>query len=437
MELYIVQPGDTIFTIAEKFGVPYQRLIYDNNIAADYHIVNGQVIIISYPDKIHYVREGDTIQSITNSYGITSLQLFQNNPFLLDRDYFNIGEELIISFSNKEQSMEINAYTYSYVDLNYLKKSLPYLTYLTIVDYRMDEYGNILMPEDTAIIQMAKEFGVAPIMMLSTFLEPGIGSFGITNKLFNNDDLQNTLINNILYSLREKGLSGINIGFEYILPEDLQGYVDFIEFASERLREEGYLVFASLIPDTFGYRPNNDNNSEAYYSQIGQVVDAVILLSYQFTNAYFPAVEQTTIPFIRAYTEFIITQIPPEKIFINFARIAYDWELPYVEGQSPVAALANYDATRLAGDLGVPINFDEYHVTPYFYYERGGIQHFVWFKDARTINALTAIVEEYNLKGISIWNLMDYIPRLWATLNPQYTTPKVLNITSPLLTSGS
>jgi spore germination protein len=433
MDIYIVQPGDTIFSIAEKFNVPYQRLIYDNNISPAYNIVNGQIIIITYPEVTYFVQDGDSIQSITSSYGITPLQLIQNNPFLLDRDYFNIGEELIISFQRHEQPFEVNAYTYSYVNLDVLQKALSYLTYLTIVDYRLNEQGSIEIPNDSSVIEMAKEFGVAPIMMLSGISEQGQGSYGITHKLFNNIDQQNSLIDNLLYTLREKDLSGINFGFQNVLPEDLQGYTNFITNASEKLRPEGYYIFATLLPDTFGYDPAGGNDQNPYYAQIGQVVDGVILLSYQFTNAYLPAVEQTTLPYIRSYAEFVVTQIPPEKIFISFTRIAYDWELPYVENQSPVAALSNFDAIRLASDLEVTMGFDEYHLTPYYYYDRGGIQHFVWFKDARTVNAITNIIEEYNLKGISIWNVMDFTPQLWTTLNSQHKIAKVLNVTSEFL----
>lgn len=433
MDIYIVQPGDTIFSIADKYKVPYQRLIYDNSISPTYNIVLGQSILITHPDVTHQVQDGDTIKSIADQYHITPLQLIQNNPFLLDRDYFNIGEELIISFPKNERPLEINAYTYSYVSSTILMKALPYLTYLTIADYRLDEQGNILIPEDTNLIKMAKEFGVAPFMMLSTSSEQGKGSFGITHKLFNNVDLQNSLIDNLLYTLREKELSGINFGFQYVLPEDLQGYVNFIIRAYQKLKPEGYLVFVTLIPDTFLYSSTNNSPSTSYYKQIGQVVDAVILMNFQYANAYLSAVEQSTFPFIRNYAEHVITQIPPEKIFLGYARIAYDWELPYVEGQSPVAALANYDAMRLASDLGVTMGYDDYHMTPYYYYDRGGIQHFVWFKDARSILAIIDLIEEYNLKGISIWNVMDYTPQLWVTLNSQYKISKVLSVTSEYL----
>ena len=433
MDYYIVQPGDTIYTIAERFGVPYQRLIYDNNIGPSFDITSGQIIVIAYPESTYSVQSGDTIQSIARAHNITPLQLIQNNPFLLDRDYFNIGEELIISYPKKTRSIEINAYTFSFVNQDTLRKALPFLTYLTIANYRLSEQGNIITPDDTEIIQMAKEFGVAPIMMLANCSELGMGSFAISKNLFNNVEQQNKLLDNILYILRDRGLAGINFSLIYVLPEDLQAYTDFIISAYERLKAEGYYVFVTLVPNTFGYSPTNENNENPYYSQIGQVVDGVVLLSFQFTSAYLPTFEQTTLPFIRGYTEFILTQIPPEKIFISYTRVAYDWELPYVEGQSPVVSLANYDATVLAITLGINIEFDEYHVTPYFYYEMGGTQHFVWFKDARTLEAILEIVDYYDLRGIAIWNVMDFTTPLWLVLNHNYEIIKVMNVTSPYL----
>jgi spore germination protein len=433
MEIYIVQPGDTIFSIAEQFNVPYQRLIYDNNISPSYNLSTGQIIIITQPNTTHIVKDGDTVESITTQYGISPIQLMQNNPFLLDRDYLVIGEELIIDYSNQGMPLEVNAFVFSYVDLDTLQHALPYLTYLTIADYRLDDQGNLLIPEDSAIIDMVKNFGVAPLMMLSGLTTQGEGSFGITHKVFNRTDQQNSLIDNLLYTLREKGLSGVNFAFQNILPEDLPGYVDLIRRTYERLKPEGFYIFVTLIPNTFGFRPENDNSQNPYYEQIGQIVDAAILQSFQFTNAYLYDVEQTTVPFLRSYAEFMVTQIPPEKIMLGYTRIAYDWELPYVEGQSRVSSVTNSNAIQSAGDLGIPMGFDEYHQTPYYYYERGGIQHFVWFKDARTINAAISIIEEYHLKGISIWNAMDFAPQIWVALNSQHEISKRLNVTSEFL----
>ncbi len=433
MEIYIVKPGDTVLSISQIYNIPYQRLAYDNYTLPSYNIVNGQIMIIAPPKQIYKVVEGDTLESIASKNNISILQLLQNNPYLSDRDYLNLDEELIISYDKKDQQIEVDGFCFQNINLDILKKIAPFLTYLTIVDYKVDAFGKIQTSDNSVIIQMAKTYGVAPMMLISSFSRTGKGSYGITNKIFNNEEIQNTLIQEVLYYLRKDGLFGVNFGFSHVIQEDLQNYVNLIARAKEVLQSEGYSVFVTMEPDTFGYKAN-ESNEISYYSQLGNIADAIVLLSYQWVNAYFPSYIQTTIPFLNNYISYALTQIPSEKILVGYTRVAYDWELPYVEGSSPVATLANYQALNQASQIGSDVGFDEYYLTPYYYYyNTDGIRHFVWFKDARTLNPLMNNVVEYHLKGITIWNIMDFVPQLWISINSQYNIRKVLNITSEIV----
>lgn len=433
MDIYVVEPGDTVYSIAQKYNVPYDRLAYDNNILPNYNIVNGQIMIIPHSAQKYRVEQGDNLRSIATKYGISVLQLLQNNPFLSDRDYLNIGEELIISYDKRNQQIEVDGFCFSNIKNETLKKVIPFLTYLTIVDYRVNAFGFIETSDNSEKVQLAKTYGVAPIMLVSTFSQQGKGSYGVTNKILNNTEIQDKLIGEILYHLREEGFYGVNFGFSNIIKEDLQNYINLIARTKEIVQTEGYYLFVTMEPNTFGFKAN-EKNDLPYYSQIGQIADAVVLLSYQWANAYFPSYEQTTIPFLRNYIDYVTTQIPSEKILVGYTRIAYDWEIPYVEGSSLVNTIANSQAVTQASQIGIDVGFDEYYVTPYYYYlNSDGIKHFVWFKDARTLNAIMDFVTSYHLKGISIWNIMDYVPQLWVTINSQYDIKKILNITSDIL----
>lgn len=432
MDIYVVKPGDTVASIAERFKLPYEKIVHDNNIIPEYGIVNGQIIILAYPKQTYIVKPGDTWKSIASDNGISVIQLLKNNPFLLDRTYLNEGEELIIDYERKENPIEVNAFVFSYINDAILKKTLPYLTYITIAGYRITPFSEIEAPNDAFVINTAKEYGVAPIMLLSTVSEQGKGSFGITNKILNDQALQTQLINNILALLREHEFYGINFGFINIIPSDLQNYINFIVRSKEILAKEGYQVQVSLVPKTFGFT-EDETLDNTYFQQVGQVADRVILMSYTWASSYIPNFELTTIPFLRRYVQYAITQIPPEKISLGYTRIAYDWELPYVEGESDVTAIANSQALALASQFGMDLGFDEEQVTPYFRYYVDGIQHFVWFKDARTLDAILDIITEYNLVGISIWNTMDFTPQLWVTINSQYHVVKVLEPTATFL----
>ena len=52
-------------------------------------------------------------------------------------------------------------------------------------------------------------------------------------------------------------------------------------------------------------------------------------------------------------------------------------------------------------------------------------RHEVWFEDARSIRTKLALAGEYQLHGISIWNIMRYFPQLWLVLNNLYEIEKL------------
>ena len=48
----------------------------------------------------------------------------------------------------------------------------------------------------------------------------------------------------------------------------------------------------------------------------------------------------------------------------------------------------------------------------------------MWCEDARSIRSKLALASEYQLHGVSIWNIMRYFPQLWLVLNNLYDIEK-------------
>lgn len=428
MTIYTVQPGDTIYSIANTYNIPYLRLLQDNSLSPNTVLNIGQAIMIVYPELTYNVQEGDTLESIANSYGVTIIQLLRNNPQLSDRNFLVTGEELVIRYNNKDRKIKVNGFANSFISPEVLKKTLPFLTYITILNYRVTEDGGLMDINDTMVIKMSKEYGVAPLMFISTLNEQGIGNYAITHNILSNLEIQNILIDNILSILKSKGYYGLYLGFQQILPDDVHLYVDFVTNIRIRMNREGYEVFVSLIPSTSGFKTGIPYE-DTYISDIGKAANYVTLITYQWTTAFIPQFAETTVSFLKQYLDFVVTQIPPEKIFIGLTRIAYDWELPYLEGETPGRFLTNAGAINLANQVEVPIQFDEVTQTPYYNYNSlAGIEHFVWFKDSRTINAIIDLIFYYGLNGVAIWNIMYYYPETWLVINSQYDIESVLNI---------
>ena len=436
MTIHTVQQGDTINSIADEYNIPYTRLEQDNNLPPNSTLINGQALMITHPEQTYIVQNGDTLASIADTYGVTLIQLLRNNPQLSDREAFSleVGEELVISYNNKDKKIKVNGFANSFINSPLLKKTLPFLTYITILNYRVTDDGRLVDIADTDVIQMSKEYGVAPLMFISTLDERGIGSYGVTHNILNNQEIQSHLIDNTLSMLKLKGYYGLYLGFQQILPEDLHLYVDFIATVTNLMNQEGFEVFVSLIPTTLGYKSGVPYEN-SYFYDIGQATNNVTLITYQWTSAYIAQVNETSANYLKEYLDFAVSQIPPEKIFIGLTRIAYDWELPYVEGETLGRFLTTLSAITLAEQVSAPIEFDEVTQTPYFYYNSlGGVEHFVWFKDARTFDAIINLVFEYGLKGVAVWNIMYYNTPTWLVINSQYEIESGLNNTSVEIT---
>ena len=109
---------------------------------------------------------------------------------------------------------------------------------------------------------------------------------------------------------------------------------------------------------------------------------------------------------VREVLDFAVSQIPSEKILMGMSNYGYDWTLPYVRGESKARTIGNVEAIQIARANNAVIQFDEVSQAPFFNYTVDGVQHEVWFEDARSLNARLRLVSEYNLKGVGFWQLM-------------------------------
>jgi LysM repeat protein len=98
---HVVQPGEALFTIAEKYGVTIQAIVDANQIQNPDHIEAGQVLIIPIPvpatagAESYIVQADDNMTSIALQFGVTPSDLadFNNIP---NWDDIKVGQVLYI-----------------------------------------------------------------------------------------------------------------------------------------------------------------------------------------------------------------------------------------------------------------------------------------------------------------------------------------------------
>jgi spore germination protein len=425
MEIYIVQPGDTIQSIAKQFAISTEKLIQDNDLKVTDQLVNGQSLVITYPKQVYTVKEGDTLNNIANSFQVSVIQLLANNPYLSDREYIYPGDTIIISYDRKG-TITTHGNTVPYINKDTLRKTLPYLTYLSVLNFTATKEGEIISYyDDTEIIQVTKEYGVAPLMLLTTLTITGEANIRVAFDLLLNEQFQDRQIENILDILKTKGYYGLNMSVQYISISNLQIFENYFTKLVNRLNEEGYPVFLTVDPE-FTMVNNVVGFEHIDYSILNQLAQNIIFMSYEWATRITPPSPISSYQAVDAFLNYILQYIPPDKIIIGIATIGFDWELPFVPGASNVNSLTQNRVYDLVRAVGATIKYDEVSQTPYFSYSFGqNVQHLVWFIDSKSINATLELVSKYNLLGISVWNITIFNPQLWTIVDSQYEIVKI------------
>lgn len=419
MPIHVVKSGETIYSIAQLYDVSADRIVYDNELAAQQNLVPGQALLILMPSRVHIVREGQTVEQIAEEYSITVKNLYQNNPFLLNQTYLLEGQSLVISYEGEPLMQgRISGYAYPFIEPYILREVLLYIDEILIFSYGFTAEGELIPPQidETWGIQEAWNQQVEPILVLTPFAETGTFNSGLIQILSENETVQDNLIENLLETVREKGYVGVDVDFEYIRPEDRVGYADFVNRLRETMNENGYRVSVALAPKTSSYQKGLLYEAMDYHL-LGQSANTVFLMTYEWGYTYGPPLPVAPLPNVRQVLEYALTEIPKEKIVLGIPNYGYSWPLPYERGVTKARLIGNVEANVIAAERGVEIQYDERYQSPFFYYEIGGRRYEVWFKDVRSIYAKLQLAAEKDIRGVGYWNLMRPFRANWLLVN--------------------
>lgn len=367
--------------------------------------------------QIHVVQSGETMEGIAETYNSSYEELLQYNQ-LPNPDNLVVGQCVLIPGASEPLgNMIVNGYLYPHIDEEVYRQALPSLTNVTIFGYGFDREGNLIETPDEEVIAIAQSYGVKPIMLLAAMDEQGQFSLENGRVVFGNTLLQEKLIAGILVVMQQKGYVGLDIDMEFI-PADLkEDYINFIENVTRQLNQYGYFVNVDLAPKVSATQQGLLYESHDY-ARIGQIADRVLLMTYEWGYTYGPPMAVAPLPSVKRVLDYGVSEIEKDKIFMGIPNYGYDWPLPYERGVTAARTIGNEEAIRLAANYRAEILFDENAMAPYFYYtDEQGIEHVVWFEDARSIQAKIQLGFSYPLRGLGYWNIMRPFPQNWRVID--------------------
>jgi len=377
---------------------------------------------------IHVVQQGETLGQIASYYQIPAQRIIEANG-LKNPNQLVVGQALVIPSvdTDKERPViDVNAYNYflGQEAVPIVREVGNYLTYLSPFAYIIREDGSFDTIDDQPSINTAYEQRVIPMMCVVNFSATVEGE-NLAHVVLNSPVIIEALLTNLINTMNEKGYRGLNVDFEYVLPEDREAYNRFIQLLVDRMHTEGFFVSSALAPK-IGPEQRGVLYEAHDYPVHGRIFDFVILMTYEW--GYRLASPQAISPLnkIREVLDYAVTVIPRNKIFFGFQIYARDWVLPHVQGQA-AETFSCQEALLRAARYGAEIQYDTTTQSPFYRYtDDQGIMHEVWFEDARSAQAKFDTVKEYALRGISYWTLGYPFPENWTLLQDNFTITKLL-----------
>lgn len=368
--IYVVEQGDTLNAIAARFGTTAEQLTYDNQLYGQQHLVIGQALLILIPGTGQKIRE-----------------------------------------------LYVTGYAYPFIEDAVFEEVLQYINEFLIFSYGFTAEGDLIPPavDDLPLIRRSWLAGVEPMLVLTPFGPDGRFNNYLVNQVVENTGVQEELISQLLFTVSDRGYAGVDVDFEYILPQDRELYAEFVGNLRSVMNENGYRVSVALVP-----KVSSDQPGLLYegmdYRLLGENADQVFLMTYEWGYTYGPPMAVAPLNKVKEVLDYAIQEIPREKILMGIPNYAYDWTLPYERGVTQARLIGNVEAVQIAARRGASIEYDPVAQSPHFTYWDAAVRHEVWFEDVRSIEAKVRLADSYGFLGIGYWNLMRPFRANWLLL---------------------
>lgn len=297
----------------------------------------GQAIVIPIVGSFYWVQPGDTLFTIAQRFGVNYITLAQVNGLNPNQPLLP-GLRLYIPPRQKTDA-EVNIYieptgdAVSQVLLNSAREVGRHLTYLATFSYQARRDGSLVPMPIQGIPEVARNSG-ASLMLVVTNLENGQFSGELGRDILQSSAVQDVLLDNIIEEAKRiGGVSDIHFDFEFLPPDQREAYNNFLRKAADRLHAEGLLISSALAPKLSREQAGQWYEAHDYRAH-GEIVDFVVLMTYEWGYSGGPPMPVSPITEVEKVLNYALTEIPQEKIMMGQNLYGYDWTLPYVEGEN-------------------------------------------------------------------------------------------------------
>lgn len=421
MPVHVVQGGESLWKIADVYGVSVETIVEVNGLLASNLLVPGLALYIpqrDVPIRYYRVRSGDTLWKLAQRYNTSPRIIFAANPGMNPNRLY-VGQRIRIP-----SPIKLNMTTLGFIVPYAPDSFLPmfddiaeYLTYVAIVAYSFTEEGDIQRElDDTAVLSRSKQLNVSPLLCIRNYTNEKF-SAELAGQVLGNPSLRSNLVQSMVKTANEMGYAGVSIDFEFIPPARRN---DFNTFLRDLKQELGKLILHVNVHSKTKDIPTNPIIGAYDYKTIGEIADIVAVMTMDYGYPTGPPNPVSPANWMEQVIQYSISLINPRKLQVAFPLYGYDWILPF-KPENTTKALTVLAAQNQAIKSGSPIQYDPIFEAPSYFYWKGTEQHIVWFEDIRSYMAKYELIDLYQLLGVTFWQLRFPFPQNWAYMERNFT----------------
>lgn len=299
--------------------------------------------------------------------------------------------------------------------------ALPYLSYACQRPHSFSPEGRLVAPPPLVSPAALLEQGCAPLLLLSNLNEGGGFSAQLAHSLFADKSAVDTLAAELIAKLEAGGYYGLQLSFNYLFPFDREDYSAFAAKLSELLHRHGFLLSIELAPWE-GAGLGSALSAGQDYKALGKAADRLSLMFCRWAHRFSPPQALAPFPALHAALSHALEHIPAEKLLLGISGIAYDWPLPWRQGDEARPIPLQW-AMELARSQRSSLRFDSAQHAPWFLYtDPESIRHIIFLEDAQSLGEKLSLADKFSLAGISLYPadrppsyLLQSIERLHST----------------------
>lgn len=298
------------------------------------------------------------------------------------------------------------------------------------LNYMEPGWRNLTSDQAQQLINQAQANNILVTVALTAFDNESI------ENIISNESATQTMIEEVITFVKTYQLDGINIDFEYVgtpKTETQKAFTRMVEKLTTAVKAANPDYHVSIDV----YADSAKNNRIWELEPIGQIVDHIIIMAYDFHRPA-SSVAGPVAPIFGAgegWSQDIVTLLnehmlvnPPAKLILGVPFYGYEWrtlDQSYLsQTYTGTGRLATYRRvkTLLEEKPETAVNWNNQALSPWISYSEEDITYQIQYDDIRSLGFKYDLVNQTNMAGIGIWALgyEGTNPEVWTLIHDKF-----------------